>query len=131
MHLLAGLHEFLITRIAAAYASGLKLLFQLHRLRQVAVMKKRTEAVEHVIGETEDLSDFAHCNLRLVSDDICGHCRPGPAIAPVNFLNYFLASVTARKIQINIWPVRTAFTQKSLEEQLCANWIDGGDPERI
>ena len=66
-----------------------------------------------------------------ISDDISGHCGAKFSVALVNILNGTLALISARQVEIDIRPFVALFGKKSLEKQIHAYGIDGGNTERV
>ena len=79
----------------------------------------------------ERLTHFARCHAIAICDDVRSHSGATLAITTVNMLNHFFALVAAGQIEIDVGPFTAFFGKKTLEEQLHADGIDGGDAQRI
>ena len=81
--------------------------------------------------KAQRLADFARGGAAAVGDDVGGHGGAELAVALVDVLDGALALIAAGEIDIDIGPFAALFGEETLEEQLHADGIDGGDAERI
>ena len=81
--------------------------------------------------EPESLADLARRAPAAIGDDVGRHRGAELAVALVDVLNHALAAVAARQIEIDVRPLAALFGQESLEQQIHADRIDGGDAEAV
>ncbi len=81
--------------------------------------------------EAERLAHFARSHAVAVSDDVGGHGGAALAVTLVDMLDDFFALVAAGQVEIDVGPLAAFFRKKTLEEQLHADGVDRGDPERV
>src|SRR6266571_7330163 len=81
--------------------------------------------------EAQHLSDFARRRTSAIGDYVRGHRRAALPVMLINVLNGALALVAARQVQIDVRPLAALFGKEALEQQLHADRIDCGYPERV
>ena len=113
----AGVAEMAIERVA--------FIFVFPRAHQAR------EAIEHFRLERERLADFASRRAPAIGDHIGRHRRAQFSVTFVDVLNGALALIAAGKIEIDVGPFAALFGKESLEEQIHAHRIHGGDSQRI
>ena len=89
------------------------------------------QAVQRFRVERQRLADFARRRTPAIGDDVGGHGRAQFSVALVNILNGALALIAAGQIEIDVRPFAALLGKKSLEEQIHADRIDGGNAQRI
>src|ERR1051325_7575312 len=94
-------------------------------------MDQAGQTAERFLVEIESLADFARRRAPAISDAVGGHRRAQFAVALVNVLDCPLAFVSTRQIEIYVGPFAALLRKKSFEQQLHADRIDGGDPQRV
>ena len=87
--------------------------------------------VEHFRVERQRLADFARRRTSAIGDHIGRHRRAQFAVSLIDILNRALALISAWQIQINIRPLAALLGKKSLEKQIHAHRIHGGNAQRI
>ena len=88
-------------------------------------------AIDLVLREPKHLADFARGAPAAIRDHVGRHRRAELAVALVDVLDDALAPIAARQIEIDVRPLAALLGEKALEEQLHADRIDRGDPERV
>lgn len=91
-------------RMVGGDAGGRELLLQWERIGEIAVGAQSRETIQGVVGETEDLADFADGTTPAVSDDIGGHGGAAGGVGLVDALDDALAEFAAGEIEIDIRP---------------------------
>ena len=89
------------------------------------------EPRELVLLKAKRLAHFARGGAAAIGDDVGSHRRAQRAIALIDVLNDLFALVAGWQIEIDVRPLAAVLAEESLEEQFHANWIDGGDFERV
>ena len=65
--------------------------------------------------EAHRLADFARRRTPTIGDDVCGHRRAVRAVTLIDVLNYALALISARQVEIDVRPFAAFFGKKALE----------------
>src|SRR5882724_4268846 len=81
--------------------------------------------------EAHRLAYFARRRTPAIGDHVCGHRRAVCAVALIDVLNYTLALIAARQIEIDVRPLAALFGKKALEQQLHPDRIDCGYSKRV
>ncbi len=81
--------------------------------------------------EPERFADLARGRAAAIADDVGRHGRAQRAVALVDVLDDLLTVVARGQIEIDVGPLAAVLAEESLEEQLHAHWIDGGNFQRI
>ena len=81
--------------------------------------------------EAQRLADLARCRLAAIGNDVGCHCGAQFAVTLIDVLDGLLALLFRGQIEIDVRPLSTALAQKTLEEQLHADRINGRDLECI
>ena len=121
------------TRVGPGQSRHGNLILHRDRLRKVAVGEETGEPVEHIIGQSEDLAQFASCAAPAVGDDIRRHGGTARSVATIDFLNDGFAQFTAGQIKIDVRPrgmsidPDATLTQESFEQELLPDGVDRGD----
>ena len=92
---------------------------------------KAGEPAQRLLIEAECLADFAGCGLATIADDVCGHRSAQLSVPLVDVLNRLFSFFFGWEIKVNVRPLTPVFAEEPLKEKLHANWIDGGDFQRI
>src|SRR5256885_4388250 len=109
----------------------LDLSAQVERMREIAAGEQVGEAVENVRRKIQRLADLARGAPAAISDDVRGHGGAMFAVTPIHFLDYALAPIAARQIEIDVRPAFPAFAQEAFEDEIVAHRIDRRDAETI
>ena len=100
----------------------------LHRVVFAAplpVPHQAAEALDLLFFKAQRLAHFARSRAATIGDDVGGHRRAQRSIAFVEILNNALTLVARGKIEIDVGPLVAALVEKSLEQKLHADRIDG------
>ena len=89
------------------------------------------EASERGFIHVECLAHIANRRTPAIRNHVGRHRRAAVAVALIDVLNRALAIFAAGQIEIDIGPFAAFFGKKTLEEQVHADWVHGGDAERI
>ena len=92
---------------------------------------RRGETGELIFFEAERLADLARGRAAAIADDVSGHGSAEFAIALVDVLDDLFAMIAGGQIEIDVGPLAAVLAEETLEEQLHADRIDGGDFERV
>ena len=95
------------------------------------VRTRLAELFERRDFEAQRLAHLARGGAAAIGDDVGRHGRAELAEALVDVLDGALALVAAGQVDIDIGPLAALFGEEALEQQVHADGIDGGDPERI
>jgi hypothetical protein len=89
------------------------------------------QLVDAVRVQPQHLAHLAHGRARAVADHRGGHAGAVGAVLGVDVLDDLLARVARREVQVDVGPLAALLREETLEEQLHADRIDGGDAERV
>ena len=89
------------------------------------------QAIERFRLEGQSFADFARRRTPAIGDHVGGHGRAQFSVAFVDVLNGAFALISAGQIEIDIGPFAALFGKKSLEKQVHADGIHGGNAQRI
>ncbi len=81
--------------------------------------------------ESHRLAHFAGSHAIAIGDDVGGHGGPAFAVELIDVLDHTFALVAAGQVDINVGPLATLFGEEAFEQQLHADGIDRGDPQRV
>ena len=114
-------------------AAGLREVSCEDRLRILVapVLHETRESVLHVGRKPEGLADLTRGAAAPVRDDVGGHPRPEPPVAPIHVLDHALAAIAARQIEVDVRPLAARLGEKPLKQQIHLHRIHRGDAERI
>src|SRR3989475_6902510 len=104
---------------------------ELVRILIAPVRDELSESIPHVAREPERLADLAGGAPAAIRNHVGGHSCPVSSISPVHVLDHRLAALAARQVEIDIWPFTSRFAEKAFEQELHADRIHRGDPERV
>src|SRR6516225_5535205 len=89
------------------------------------------ETIKNAREKIQRLADLACGATPTICDHVRGHRGAVLAVASINFLDHRLATIAARKIEIDVRPAFAALIQESFKHQIVADRIDRRDPEAI
>src|SRR5260370_26344055 len=115
--------------IETSIAEGMR-----HRVGLASPLPMANEArksAEGFLVKAQSLTYLARCGFAAIGNDIRCHSSAEFAVALIDVLNGLFAFFFRRKIEIDVRPFPTALAQKTFEEQLHADRIDGRDFECI
>jgi hypothetical protein len=92
-------------------------------------MDQSGEPAKRFLIEIKGLADLACRRAPAIRDAVGGHGRAEFSVTLVNVLNCLFAFIAARQIEIDVGPFASLFRKKSLDQQLHADRIDGGDSQ--
>src|SRR5262249_21166991 len=87
--------------------------------------------IDLIEAEAERLADLAHGAPRPVADDGRRHGRAARAVAPVDVLDRFFATIPRREIEVDVGPLAALLGEEALEEQVHRDGVDRRDAERV
>ena len=86
---------------------------------------------DHLVREPQHLARLAHGAAAAIGDHIGRHGGPALPITGVNVLDDALALLSGRQVEVDVGPLSSLLREKSLEEQVHPDWIDGRNAERV
>ena len=111
-----------VPQVALERVLGIDPLEVVHHLRQPIDLR---------LSSDSDLAHLARGAPAAIGDHVGGHRRAVLAVFLVDVLDHALAAIAARQIEIDVGPLAALLRQESLEQQIHADRIDGGDPEAV
>ena len=89
------------------------------------------ETIDLARVDAERLPHFARRARAAIGDDVGRHRGAEPAVFLVNVLNHPLAAIAARQIEVDVGPLAAFLQKETLEQQIHADGIDGGDAQAV